>query len=199
MLEHHPHLPDGLRYATRADAGRLAELINIAGEGLPAWMWSSAGNGNALDVGEQRAARDAGDFSWTNCVVAERDGEVVAMLLAFPIEEQDVTLAELPAVIRPLVKLEMESTGTFYINGLATLPEFRGHGLGKQLLDVASLLAQVHDCDELSVQVFASNSGARKLYEREGFREVAREPMPVVDGLPPFEASVLLLRHARAD
>lgn len=61
-----------------------------------------------------------------------------------------------------------------YVQFLAILPPFQGHGSGSALL--AWVEAQVHAGGERNLWIAASeiNIRARRLYERLGFREVAR-------------------------
>jgi ribosomal protein S18 acetylase RimI-like enzyme len=185
-----------LRRARKEDSWRITELMDTAGHGLPTYMWSlSAEEGQEpIEVGLERAAREDGNFSYHNAVVAEEDGEVVAMLLAYRLPEagDGTNPDEVPEVLRPLVELELLAPGTFYVNGLATLPRYQGRGLGSQVLEAARALAAEVGCDELSIQVFEQNGGALALYERHGYRVVARRravPHPSY----PYEGDVLLL------
>jgi ribosomal protein S18 acetylase RimI-like enzyme len=189
-----------LRRAKKEDSRRVAELMNIAGHGLPAYVWSlSADEGQEpIEVGTERAAREDGNFSYRNAVVAEEGGEVVAMVLAYRLPEAgEESLDELPEVLRPLLELELLAPGTFYVNGLATLPGYQGRGLGSKLLNVASALAAEAGCDELSMQVFEQNENAVRLYERHGYRTVARRPA-VPHPSYPYGGDVLLMTR-RAD
>jgi len=170
--------------------------MDIAGHGLPAYVWSLSAESDQepIEVGTGRAAREDGNISYRNAVVAEEDGEVVAMLLAYrlPEDPEHVNLDELPEVLRPLVELELLAPATFYVNGLAVLPAYRGRGLGSRLLEAADALAAEAGCDELSIQVFEQNQGALGLYERHGYRIVARRravPHPSY----PYDGDVLLL------
>jgi len=176
--------------------------MDIAGHGLPAYVWSlSAKEGQEpIDVGTERAAREDGNFSYRNAVVAEEDGEVVAMVLGYRLPEagKGVDLDEVPEVLRPLLELELLAPGTLYVNGLATLPGYQGRGLGSRLLQAASALAAEAGCDEMSIQVFEQNEGALGLYERHGYRFVARRravPHPSY----PYDGDVLLLTRKVAD
>lgn len=185
-----------LRRAVREEGRRVAELMDIAGHGLPAYLWSlSAAQGQQpLDVGAERAASESGNFSYRNAVVVEENGEAVAMLLAYrlPDSPEPVDLEETPEVVRPLVELELLAPGTFYVNGLAALPGYRGRGLGSKLLDAANGLAAEAGCDELSIEVFEQNEGAVRLYESHGYRTVARRsavPHPSY----PYGGDVLLM------
>ena len=185
-----------LRRARRDESSRVAELMEIAGHGLPGYLWSlSAAEGQEpLDVGTERAASESGNFSYRNAVVAEEDGEAVAMVLAYPLPEagENVDLDEIPEVLRPLVELELLAPGTFYVNGLATLPGYRGRGLGSKLLEAANDLATEAGCDELSLEVFEQNESAIRLYESNGYKTVARRPA-VPHPSYPYDGDVLLM------
>jgi ribosomal protein S18 acetylase RimI-like enzyme len=129
-----------------------------------------------VEIGAHRYAREEGNFSYTSCVVAEREGEVIGQLCAYP----EVASAEEPdeavdPVLRPYARLEIP--GTLYISSLAVFDGFRGMGLGTEMLSIARKQARERGLDALSLLVFEQNTGAVKLYEREGFREVDRAPV----------------------
>ena len=130
-----------IRPARKADAAALAALIDIAGEGLPVFLWTGmkAPEQSVFEFGRARAAREQGNFSYRNATVAEIDGEVAACVVDYPLDDPyDIgNLDDLPEVVRPLVTLEAKAPGSWYINVLATFPEFRGQGIGARLLSVA--------------------------------------------------------------
>jgi ribosomal protein S18 acetylase RimI-like enzyme len=184
-----------LRRATRRDALALAELTDYAGHGIPGYLWSrSAEEGQPpIEVGIERVLREEANFSYRNAVVAEVDGRVAAALLAYRLpEHSDVNLDELPDLLRPLEELEQKVPGTFYINILAAYPEYRGRGLGTTLLEAARALASEAGCNELSLEVFEQNEDAVRLYERHGYREIARLPA-VPHQIYPFDGDVVLM------
>ena len=92
-----------------------------------------------FEFGRSRAAREEGNFSYKNATVAEVDGEVVACLVDYPLDDPYDTgdLNDLPEVVRPLVELESKAPGSWYINVVAAFPEFRGQGIGARLLALA--------------------------------------------------------------
>ncbi len=159
----------------------MTELVNFAGEGMPVYLWSRmAEDGQSpWDVGRERARRESGGFSYRNTVVREDDGEVTACLIGYPLpdEPDPVDYDELPAMFRPLQELEDLAPKTWYVNVLATFPEHRGKGYGGQLLAIAEDLARDTDREGLSIIVSDANTGARRLYERAGYREIATRPM----------------------
>ena len=197
--EHRPAgLQPPLRLATRKDARTLAELIEYAGHGIPGYLWSrSAKEGQPpIEVGIERVLREEANFSYRNAVVAEVDGAAAAMMLAYRLPEQsDVNLDELPDLLRPLEELELMVPGTFYINALAAYPEYRGLGLGTRLLEAAQTLASEAGCRGLSLEVFDQNEGAVRLYERYGYREIARLPA-VPHPSYPYDGDVVLMTRS---
>jgi ribosomal protein S18 acetylase RimI-like enzyme len=173
------------RNARLEDAGALAELVNYAGEGMPLWLWEKMREPGetAWDVGRRRAARDEGSFSWRNAVVADTDGRAVAALIGYsqPVEPEPIDYATMPPLFVPLQELENLAPNTWYVNVLAAAPDRRGQGLGTKLLAIADETASREGKTGLSVIVSNANDGARRLYQRCGYTEVATRPM-VKDG-----------------
>ena len=185
------------RQATPADAMALAELINFAGEGLPLYLWERMAEPgeSAWDVGRRRARRDEGAFSYRNAVVAERGGRVVAGLVTYRVaEEPEVIDAETPGIFVPLLELENRVPGSWYVNVLAVYPLHRGRGLGGTLLEIAAEQARENGSRGESIIVSDANTGARRLYERSGYRFVDQRPMVKDDWENPGENWVLLAK-----
>ncbi|MGI9403899.1 MAG: GNAT family N-acetyltransferase [Hyphomicrobium sp.] len=168
------------RPATIDDAPVLAELVNYAGEGLPLYLWGTLAepSEDAWDVGRHRAAREDGSFSYRNAAIIERDGHCAGCLIGYEIPESPELISEdMPAMFVPLQELENLVPGTWYVNVLAVRPQFRGHGLGTHLLDLADNSARSLGKRGLSVIVSDANAGAWRLYERCGYGKKATRPM----------------------
>ena len=171
--------------ADKSMARDLAQLINIAGEGVPFFIWSQMARNNesTMDIGEARAARDDGDFSYRNAKVLVNEGEILGMLLGYqlPLPYTLGELDEYPSVIRPLIELESFAAGSFYINALATYEKYRGRGVAKTLMVAAESLALENRYHDLSLIVCSENIVAMTMYEKMGFfalqtREVVSFP-----------------------
>ena len=168
------------RFARPDDAPGLAELVNFAGEGLPLYLWANmARRGeDPWDVGRGRARRETGSFSYRNAVVAETGGRPIAGLVGYPLPEVPAPIDDhMPPMFVPLQELEDLAPGTWYVNVLATYPEYRGQGYGTRLLGIADRLAAAAGNTGLSIIVSDANARARRLYERSGYRELATRPM----------------------
>lgn len=190
-----------IRDATRADCAELAQLINVAGEGLPLYLWRQmAGAGeDPWEIGRERAARDAGSFSYRNSVVAEVDGKIVGALVGYALadEPEAVDPANTPALFVPLIELESLAAGTWYVNAVAAFPEARGLGVGSQLMRCAERRAVDLRLRGVSLIVSDGNKGARRLYERLGYRETASRPMIKEQWQNDGENWVLMIRDRR--
>ena len=186
------------RPARKADASALAVLVDIAGEGLPAYLWSTlkAPGQSILEVGRDRAARETGGFSYRNAIVAEVGGEVAACLVGYRLDDPyDLSgLDEIPPLVRPLVLLEAKAPGSWYVNVLATFPEFRRQGIGMVLLGIAEQKAREKTAQALSVIVAAENEPAARLYEAAGYEVLAAEPIFAFPGCPHGGDWVLMVK-----
>ncbi|MFQ5935923.1 MAG: GNAT family N-acetyltransferase [Acidiferrobacterales bacterium] len=179
-------LKPAFRPARIEDSQKIAELFKISSGGVADYVWSTLAleypGLSLLEVGARRYASDQTVFSYKNCVVVENDGEVIGMLVSFPISDgsrRDTERRKKPAqsstepdVLAPYNKLE--APGSWYICAMAVSPEFRGQGLGTKLLEIARRQARDKGFHELSLIAFEQNTGAVRLYERNGFTIVDR-------------------------
>jgi ribosomal protein S18 acetylase RimI-like enzyme len=187
-----------LRRATPGDAVAMAELVNFAGEGLPLYLWTrmaEAGE-SAWDVGQRRARRENGSFSYRNAVVVEAEGRVVACIIGYrlPDEVEPIDRDEMPAMFVPLQELENLAPATWYVNVLATYPDHRGRGHGTKLLSTADRIAADSEASGLSIIVSDANRAAMRLYERCGYRRIAERPMVKETWDNPGNSWVLLVK-----
>jgi ribosomal protein S18 acetylase RimI-like enzyme len=174
------------RAATEEDSRRIAELFSISSDGVVDYVWMTLESEypglEPVEIGAVRYAREEGNFSYTNCVLAEREGEVIGQLCTYPVEASTEEPDDaVDPVLEPYARLEIPNT--LYISSLALFEGFRGMGLGTQMLSIARDQARRRNLDALSLLVFEQNTGAVGLYQREGFREVDRAqvvPHPLI-------------------
>ncbi|MFN3227116.1 MAG: GNAT family N-acetyltransferase [Hyphomicrobiales bacterium] len=185
-----------IRPAEPFDAPSLAKLIDIAGEGIPRWLWSQSceSGQDPLEFGAQRARRTEGGFSFRNALVADHADRPVGMVLSYPIDvASDDDPDDLPAPIAPFAELEAQSVGTWYINALATFTGCHGAGVGSALVAAAEGLARNAGYQSVSIQVYSQNAGAMQLYQRLGYREHARARVREHPCQPYYDEDVVLL------
>lgn len=170
-----------IRKARRSDCYDIARLYQMAADGVADYIWTriDPDNPDILAVGEQRYAREGVTFSYENCQVISDGERVIGLIMAFPMHV-DPDDEEEDEVLRPYALLEEDNS--LYISGVALLPEYRGQGLGTQLMARAEDKARALGLAKLSLIVFEDNP-AKALYETLGYREVQRQavvPHPLI-------------------
>jgi ribosomal protein S18 acetylase RimI-like enzyme len=120
-------------------------------------------------------------------------------LLGYLLPERPEPISpDLPAMFVSLQELENLAPGTWYVNVLALYPQFRGRGLGTRLLGLADRIAEDAGSGGLSIIVSDTNAGARRLYERCGYREAARRAMVKEDWENAGREWMLLMKEPAA-
>ena len=190
-----------LRDARRSDCAELARLVDLAGEGLPCYHWQQIAEPgqDPWEVGCERATRETGSFSYRNGVVAEVDGKIAGALVGYPLatEPEAIDTEGTPRMWIPLLELESIAAGTWYINTVAVFTEARGLGVGSKLMQWAEQTASDLGLRGTSLIVSDANRGARKLYDRLGYKEVANRPMIKEPWRSDGENWVLLIRSSK--
>ncbi len=171
-----------IKDADREDAVDLAKLINLAGEGIPEYLWKDmAEKGESpWDVGAKRAAREEGGFSYKNARVCVADNILIGMIMSY---RQDNpyhfgNINDFPRIVRPLIELESKAPGSWYINAVATFEQYRGQGVAQALIIDTECKAKAVGCDAISLIVASENRQAKKLYDFLGFN--VTDVLPVV-------------------
>ena len=170
-----------IRDAVKKDAQDLAYLINLAGEGIPEYLWKGMveAHESPLDVGAKRAAREEGGFSYINARICEENNTLLGMIISYrqpdPYDIGD--LSEYPDIVRPLVELEAQAAGSWYVNAIATYEEHRGKGVARTLMADAEVRARAKGCDHMSLIVASENVSATRLYEYLDFNVVGSLPV----------------------
>jgi ribosomal protein S18 acetylase RimI-like enzyme len=157
----------------------MAELVNFAGDGMPAYIWGTLAQPgqSAWDVGRDRARRGIGGFAY-GTVIREIDGKVAACLIGYATGDTPRTIDDdTPPMFVPFFEIENDVLGSWYVNVLAAYPEHRGKGLGTELLELAEDIANNCGCSGLSLIVSDANDGGRRLYERVGFKVAGTRPI----------------------
>ncbi|HEV7278107.1 MAG TPA: GNAT family N-acetyltransferase [Devosiaceae bacterium] len=190
-----------IRPARRSDAADMALLVNIAGHGLPYYVWSQAEGADAVDspfeIGRQRAMRDRGSFSWKNTLLADAGEEVAGMLVGYrqPDEMPAEDTGNIDPVFVPFAELEAAAPGTWYLNILAVFSHWRGRGVGGLLMARADELAEQTAAQGLSLIAADDNENALRFYRRHGFSVRAERPLVPFPGGPAGGKWLLMVKE----
>ena len=172
------------RPATANDSRFIAEMIMLSSDGIAGLEWSQEcdeGKGQtALDIGSLNYARDEGDYSYRNCIIAEVE-HPVGMILSFPVTEENCSKDAKPPpyeandIYAPYKYLE--ALNSWYICGVAVTADFRKQGIGKKLIILAMEQAQARE--NVSLIAMFEKSGLIRYYQSLGF-EITRTA-PIVE------------------
>lgn len=137
---------------------------------------------------------DGCEFSVSSFIVAEKEGKVISAfagwvegqnedelpsailksnLVGFCLPVENVKNSQSKAdIVRPL-QIEREE-GTYQLEYSYTLPEFRGQGILKRIIEAHEHEAVSKGVRKMQVHVFDNNPSAIRSYEKMGFKEVGR-------------------------
>jgi ribosomal protein S18 acetylase RimI-like enzyme len=171
------------RPAEKSDCRTIASLYSISSDGVADYIWTKLAQPgeDILVVGQRRYERENSLFSYQNCTLATEGDTIVGMLVAFPMVVDKNAEPEDDPVLAPYSKLEEDNS--YYICGVAIFPQYRNHGIGTQLMALAEAQARSKGLNKLSLIVFEQNAGAKRLYDRLGYRAISREaivPHPLI-------------------
>lgn len=82
--------------------------------------------------------------------------------------------------------------GELVMDGIAVHTDYRGHGIGSQLLNGIVSHARENGFDTVRLDVIDTNPGAKRLYERSGFVPIRIERFPYLRWLLGFGASTTM-------
>lgn len=183
-----------LRPATPADARAAAPLIYAAGPLLFNRIYGPRAE-EATQFFASVFVRLGTPFSHENGIVAEQDGEVVGVALSLPatalrrawpeLGRLMIRLRGLGFLLRmPPVMFDLWGSSdttppdACYLSVLSVRADRRGRGIGGLLLDAVDLRAGAAGCAAVYLHAELDNVGARRLYERHGYRVTAEHPTP---------------------
>lgn len=164
-----------VRSAVRDDAPIIAKVVSMA-IGDEVALHNYCGE-EYLAVLTAVARRDATQYSWRYALVAEVDGVVAGAIVGYDgarlNELREGTFSVLRESIgrTPTIANETEA-GEYYLDSVAVLPEFRGSGVGRALINAFCEKASAEGNDCVGLIVDFDNLRAEKLYTSLGFHRI---------------------------
>ena len=169
------------RSAEEDDCTHLTLIRDMAGRRMPAFLWSQevAQGQSCFEYGREKIRTDANfDAYFKNWRVAQLESKFVGAFFGFLVDDPypDRDLEAVPECLRPCVELEKVASGAWMLQAIAMLPEYRGKGFVRQLLDEAARVAVEVGTNRIALQAEEVNSVALRAYTRNGFVEVGGRP-----------------------
>lgn len=182
------------------DASSLTLLADAATRRLVSRLWDdgSAPGQSSFEVGRDAIRTDTNSLSHlSRWRVVDSDGRLAGGLNSYQLPPAGPPPASsvAAAILQPLTELKTVAEGTWYVSVASVFPEFRGQGIGQQLLAEAERLAAAADVDQLTLMVASVNDGAYRLYSRLGFREWERRPFVSFPGSDESGEWILMVKE----
>lgn len=170
-----------IRYAKKSDAAAIAPLVLVILEDMELPFVQKYGAKKTLALLEESVAIPDYRYGYKRALVKEVDGKVAGVAYGYPaseekmIDEPLITLLEkfgIPKDTRLFTDPETIDP-EWYLDSISVAPEFRGQGIGGKLLAALPQIAKRDGEDVIGLSVDVKNPGAKRLYERNGFKTVA--------------------------
>ena len=160
-----------IRKSTKDDVPLIAKVVAMAIGEESAILY---GGENYMNVFEEIALLEDSQYSYRNAFVAEVDGSAVGAVVAYDGAELHPLRKATLEVISKHTGREMQiadetDASEFYLDSLAVLPEYRGRGVGAQLIHAVKERAFNEYNKDLGLLVDFENPDAERLYKSVGF------------------------------
>ncbi|MBO4369278.1 MAG: GNAT family N-acetyltransferase [Desulfovibrio sp.] len=172
------------RLAVAEDAPFLARCITDVSAGVVDFLLEGLlPSVNVLQILTMVMRDTSSFFSHKNCVLAEKNGQNVGLLFAYPARDQTIPAlmkAMIPSKrLQPLLDVLTASVpDSLHINTLWVDASYRGSGLSDALLDYASEWAKQQGFCKLGLFVWTDNKRALSFYVRHSFTYVRSVAIP---------------------
>ena len=187
------------RTGRKEDCPKLAELVYIASDGVVEFLFHDLIAGvSPIQMVTHNLEKDTGYYTYKNTFVAEDDSGVIGVSFYYPAQYHvisDEMRSFFPA--DRIEHLEHILSGrvddSLYIDTLCVDENFRGNGIGRELISLTRQKAIDQGFDSLSLIALADNTDAHRLYFRCGFEIVSSVEMEPHE-LIPHEGGAYLIR-----
>lgn len=169
-----------IRFATKEDGPAIAPLILVILKDMELPLLNEVSEETILTILAEAVSDPEYRYGYRRGLVYEHEGKVAGAAFGYPAEDEPTIDEPLEAVLkkhglREDIKLFIDEEtlpGEWYLDSISVGAEYRGLGIGSKLLDELPKLAKRDGKEVIGLNVDLGNPGAKKLYERKGFKDV---------------------------
>lgn len=169
-----------IRKAEVKDWSAIAELLLLAMEEIVYEFLGKKDAQAASDFMSEMVRTENNQYSWENTYVITCDGQTAGAVNVY----DGARLAELRAPVaryiekrttRPFTPEDETQAGEVYMDSIGVYPHWQGKGIGSRLLRY--LISEYAEKQGLTLGLLVekANPGARRLYEKAGFRKTGEK------------------------
>jgi len=180
------------------DCPRLAEFVDMASDGVVEFLFHDLIPGQSpVQIVAQNLSADRDHYTFRDATVAQSEQKIIGMSLAYPSHFHRISSGMREFFPSDRLKhveniFTSEVENSLYLDTLGVDQEFRGKGVGSQLISLTRKKAVAHGFNVLSLIVLADNAGVQRLYRRHGFEIVCHIEMDAHE-LIPHEGGAFLM------
>lgn len=165
-----------IREARKEDAEQIVELFKIILTDMELPIMEKVAWEKLKPALVEAAQQDNYRQSYKNALVKEIDGQIAGFCFGYKGGLSDTVYAPLDTILDahdlPHFETFMDNEtfpGEWYIDSIVTHPDFRGQGIGKELMEGAYERARSVGMPVVGLNVDHDNPRAKALYEAQGF------------------------------
>lgn len=171
-----------IRYAKKSDAAAIAPLVLVILEDMELPFVKKYGVKKTLALLEESVAIPDYRYGYERALVKEVDGKVAGVTYGYPASaEKNIDAPLIPLLakfdIPNETRLFTDSETIdpeWYLDSISVSSEFRGQGIGGELLNALPMIAKRDGENIIGLSVDVNNPGAKRLYERNGFKTITQ-------------------------
>ena len=186
------------RPAEKDDSSRIAELINIASDGVVEHLFHDlVPEMTSVQIITYNLEQDNYPYSYQSALVATDGSNVIGMALSYPSSYHKIT--DEMRNFFPNERLEQLSDfysacvpDSWFLDALGVDESYRKRGIGKRLVELTKEKAKENGYESLSLIAFTDNSPALGLYKVLGFHVVQEVNLKGNEFIPHHDGCLLL-------
>jgi len=157
------------------DCSRLAEFVDIASDGVVEFLFHDLiPNQTPVQIMAHNLSADRDHHTFRDAIVAQSEQKVIGMSLSYPSHFHRISsgMREFfpPDRLKHVENIFASGVeNSLYLDTLGVDQQFRGKGVGSQLISLTQEKAIEQGINALSLIVLADNTRAQKLYNQHGF------------------------------
>lgn len=171
-----------IRFAVKEDGAEIAKLVLVVLNDMELPFVKKLGEEKTIEVLTEAVKDPTYRYGYKRGLVKEIDGQVAGIAFGYPAEDEGIidqgftqALLSLGIEDQKLFSDPEAYPGEWYLDTICVNEDFRGQGVGSELIDSLDRIAQRENKQRIGLCVDQANPNAQRLYERKGFKVIGQQ------------------------
>ncbi|MFV0559605.1 MAG: GNAT family N-acetyltransferase [Enterococcus sp.] len=169
-----------IRFATKEDGPQIAPLLLVILKDMELPFIDEYGEEKTLAILADAVSEPDYRYGYPRGIVKEIDGRIAGVAYGYTSEDEATIDDQFKKVLLAhgiedeidLFTDDETFPDEWYLDSISVSEDFRGHGIGSELLEALPKLAHKANKTRIGLSVDKENPAAKRLYERNGFKDV---------------------------